>query len=139
MNFSKYYTVDEVNFLLPQIRQQIEWLQDLKKQHQTKRDELQELRIALFNPHAPAAAEDQDPFFSLECELEFLEFQVKQLLMKFGEREILIKSIDAGLVDFPAMIDGEEVLLCWLKDEPQVSHYHSLNDGFWGRRKIDQG
>jgi hypothetical protein len=41
-----------------------------------------------------------------------------------------------GLVDFPAMIDGEEVLLCWRSDEPEVLYYHGLEDGFAGRKKI---
>jgi hypothetical protein len=41
-----------------------------------------------------------------------------------------------GLVDFPATIDGEEVLLCWRTDEPHVGWYHRAEAGFAGRKRI---
>ena len=45
-------------------------------------------------------------------------------------------SFDIGLVDFPAKIDDEVVLLCWRSDEPKVSHYHGVNAGYAGRKTI---
>ena len=41
-----------------------------------------------------------------------------------------------GLVDFPSVIDGEEVFLCWRSDEETISHYHSPESGFAGRKMI---
>ena len=41
-----------------------------------------------------------------------------------------------GLVDFPATIDGKDVLLCWRSDEPDVCHYHGWDEGFAGRRPL---
>jgi len=41
-----------------------------------------------------------------------------------------------GLVDFPAIIDGEEVLLCWRSDEPEVLHYHAVNAGYSARSPL---
>lgn len=43
---------------------------------------------------------------------------------------------ELGLVDFPGQIEGEDVLLCWRSDEEQVSHYHSQEGGYAGRREI---
>jgi hypothetical protein len=43
---------------------------------------------------------------------------------------------DVGLVDFPAKMNGEDVLLCWKSDEPRVAWYHSIEGGFAGRRPI---
>ena len=43
---------------------------------------------------------------------------------------------DLGLVDFPAIIDGKPVLLCWRSDEPEVAHYHDIEAGFAGRAPI---
>jgi len=43
---------------------------------------------------------------------------------------------DRGLVDFPAIIDGEEVLLCWRTDEPRVEWYHGTMAGYAGRKRI---
>ncbi len=138
MKFKRYYTETEVNLLIPELRVQIEQLQAIKREHQLKLEELQELKLAMVKNSAPPIDGQGDPFFMIECEIEFLEMQAKQMLQRFGEREILVKSIDAGLVDFPALIDGEVVLLCWLKDEPSVTHYHGLHDGFWGRRKLNE-
>ena len=45
---------------------------------------------------------------------------------------------ELGLVDFPAVIDGREVFLCWRSDEETVSHYHSETEGYAGRRKVPQ-
>ena len=43
-----------------------------------------------------------------------------------------------GLVDFPAIIDNEDVLLCWKSDEEKILYYHGINDGFRGRKLIPE-
>jgi len=48
----------------------------------------------------------------------------------------LMRSVDLGLVDFPAVINGEEVLLCWRMGEPEVMYYHGWDDGYAGRREL---
>ncbi|MFV1994980.1 MAG: DUF2203 domain-containing protein [Verrucomicrobiales bacterium] len=45
-------------------------------------------------------------------------------------------NFDTGLVDFPALINGEHVLLCWRSDEPELTHYHSYDSGFADRKPI---
>jgi hypothetical protein len=50
--------------------------------------------------------------------------------------DIVVRDLERGLVDFPAMIDGREVYLCWLLDEPQVTHWHGIESGFAGRRPL---
>ncbi len=45
-------------------------------------------------------------------------------------------NFEIGLIDFPAIIDDEEVMLCWKSDEPEIKYYHRLNDGFIGRKEI---
>jgi hypothetical protein len=45
-------------------------------------------------------------------------------------------NFEKGLVDFPAIIDGQEVMLCWHSDEPDVRWYHGIEEGFGGRRQI---
>ena len=44
-----------------------------------------------------------------------------------------------GLVDFPALIDGEVVFLCWRSDEPELRYYHRIEDGYAGRRPLPEG
>jgi len=43
-----------------------------------------------------------------------------------------------GLVDFPSVIDGEEVYLCWRSDEETIGHYHELDSGFARRKEIPE-
>ena len=50
--------------------------------------------------------------------------------------DIVVRDLERGLVDFPAVIDGREVYLCWLLDEPQVTHWHGIESGFAGRRPL---
>lgn len=47
-------------------------------------------------------------------------------------------NFEIGLVDFPARIDGRDVLLCWRSDEDRVEFYHDEEDGFAGRRPIPE-
>ena len=43
-----------------------------------------------------------------------------------------------GLVDFPSIIEGEDVLLCWRSDEDAIRFYHSAEEGFVGRKPIPE-
>lgn len=50
---------------------------------------------------------------------------------------VLVKDLDRGLVDFPALRgEGEEVLLCWQVGEPEIRYWHRPEDGFAGRREL---
>jgi hypothetical protein len=50
---------------------------------------------------------------------------------------VQVKDPDSGLLDFPAVRDGEPVLLCWQVGEPAVEWWHGPEDGFAGRREVD--
>ena len=49
----------------------------------------------------------------------------------------IVKDLDDGLVDFPALRGGEEVLLCWRLGEDEVAYWHGLEEGFAGRKRLD--
>jgi hypothetical protein len=57
----------------------------------------------------------------------------------FDRLDIVVRDLDRGLIDFPALRDGEEVYLCWLLDEPEVAHWHAIGAGFPGRRPLGEG
>lgn len=46
-------------------------------------------------------------------------------------------SFSIGLIDFPSIINGEEVFLCWRSDEDDIYYYHGINDGYLGRKKLE--
>lgn len=50
----------------------------------------------------------------------------------------LIKDLDIGLIDFPTLYRGTEVYLCWKLGEPEIEFWHGVEEGFRGRKRIDQ-
>ncbi|HEX2056797.1 MAG TPA: DUF2203 domain-containing protein [Actinomycetota bacterium] len=62
--------------------------------------------------------------------------RVEELMERLTEWAIELRDISTGLVDFPAVLHGEEVYLCWRLGEPEVAYYHSRTEGFGGRRRL---
>jgi hypothetical protein len=50
----------------------------------------------------------------------------------------LVKDLDTGLVDFPTLFRGVEVYLCWKLGESGIDYWHGVEEGFRGRKAIDQ-
>ncbi len=65
----------------------------------------------------------------------FLE--VQRMLAALQEAGIVIRDIDRGLIDFPAIRDGEEIYLCWELGEDSVEFWHDLESGYRGRQPLD--
>ena len=61
---------------------------------------------------------------------------IEQVLLEFQRREIQVKDLGRGLVDFPALIDGREVFLCWEQDEDDIEFWHELDTGYAGRERL---
>jgi hypothetical protein len=62
--------------------------------------------------------------------------ELSRALGELDAVEIVLRDIDRGLIDFPAIRDGEEVYLCWLIDEPEIGFWHAPAAGFGGRAPI---
>ena len=67
----------------------------------------------------------------------FLE--LRESMFELRDREIVLRDLDRGLVDFPALRDGEEIYLCWLEGEEEIGFWHEPGAGFAGRRPLDDG
>ncbi len=61
----------------------------------------------------------------------------KDTLSEINAIGVQVKDLDIGLLDFPCRVDGEIVLLCWKMGEPTISHWHGTEEGYAGRRPID--
>jgi uncharacterized protein DUF2203 len=62
--------------------------------------------------------------------------QLQRAVAEIQAADIVVRDVVRGLVDFPAVQDGEEIYLCWLVDEPEIEHWHELDAGFAGRRRL---
>jgi hypothetical protein len=61
---------------------------------------------------------------------------LQRVVAELQAADIVVRDLVQGLVDFPAVRDGEEIYLCWLVDEPEIEHWHELDAGFAGRRRL---
>jgi hypothetical protein len=62
--------------------------------------------------------------------------QVRRLLGELTTLGIVVRDIDRGLIDFPAVRDGREVYLCWELGEERIGYWHDLETGYGGRRPL---
>ena len=64
--------------------------------------------------------------------------QLRAAIEEVQETGCLIKDLDTGLIDFPTTYRGVEVYLCWKLGEGGIEYWHGVDEGFRGRKKIDQ-
>ena len=126
------FTPDEANSALDQVRPLAERMVELRARLGELEDEQREVvRIVAGNGSGEGVGDARTPEFAkLARELQ----DVVDELTSIG---IQLKDADTGLLDFPAVREGEDVLLCWSVGEPAVEWWHGLEDGFAGRQRID--
>jgi hypothetical protein len=81
--------------------------------------------------HPQRSVEAEDRLRELAEELESLNGELEDIGCSFRDYRF-----EVGLVDFPALIDGEQVLLCWRSDEPELRFFHRPEAGYAGRQPI---
>ena len=64
--------------------------------------------------------------------------ELARLVDVIAEHGAQVKDVDEGLIDFPALRDGKTVLLCWLLGEDEIRYWHPVEEGFAGRRPLDE-
>ncbi len=81
---------------------------------------------------ARAVAEDD----RIKNDIRDLERQLEEARGELEELGCYLRDAEKGLIDFPAFVGAELVYLCWFPDEPSVTHYHGMREGFIGRKPI---
>ncbi len=72
----------------------------------------------------------------LERDYETQMQRLSDLVDELHSAGVELKDFEKGLIDFPAIFEGREVLLCWHEGEPQVDHWHEVDAGFAGRQSV---
>lgn len=135
----RYYTVDEVNQLVPGLQASFGLVMRLRAQLKTLYRSLDtrgfaptDENFAVALPGAPRdVVRDRGSFKGL---VETL----KEELAAVQSTGCFIKDIEIGLVDWFAEREGQEILLCWRYGEPEVGFWHDLESGFAGRRPVSE-
>ncbi len=117
----KYFTPKEANKTLPLVKQIVRDILDCA------------VKIKIIAESLNGEIEDNS-------EIKYLSLQIQKYMGELEEIGCSYKdwSFDIGLVDFPSVINGKDVLLCWRSDENEIQYYHGLLDGYSGRRLIPQ-
>src|SRR5437868_7431748 len=126
----KYFTVQQANAMLPLLRL---ILRDIAELAHRLRE--QNRRLARLEEAGTAATDEVDAALAA---VEATQEQVRPLLQELDQLQVELKDPMTGLVDFRTRADGREVYLCWRVDEPAVAHWHELDSGFSGRKKLEQ-
>ena len=64
--------------------------------------------------------------------------RVKDALAEIESTGVQVKDLDVGLLDFPCLVNDQLILLCWKLGEKQITHWHGTEEGFQGRKPIDE-
>ena len=131
---SRRFTPSEANEELVAIRPLVEELVTHRREQQRLEAERQALarRIA-----GNGGGIDASELGDLEEAERRERIEIVRCVNAIHEIGAIVKDVDTGLVDFPARLEGEEVLLCWQLGEEQVAHWHGLEEGFAGRKRLN--
>ena len=128
MKHERHYSVEQANAALGWVGERLD---RLRAAHERLTDE--EARAAL----GAAAPTNGGGAPGLVVSDGFLALQ--SALRELQEMEILLRDLDRGLVDFPALREGRQVLLCWRVGEESVAYWHGVDEGFAGRKPLEGG
>ncbi|HJW83547.1 MAG TPA: DUF2203 domain-containing protein [Anaerolineae bacterium] len=123
---TRHFSVDEANALLPRVRSLVESVLAARQRILDAQPEVWPvLQKAIGNGGSQKAGE-------LVEEIKRIERGIKAI----QDLGAVVKDINTGLIDFPAVRGGREVFLCWRYDEPRVGFWHELHTGFDGRQPL---
>lgn len=123
--FARHYTVAEATALLPEVGRWLDEMRTMRQEVARLGDRLAELRHDLGEQGGPRANEWTRSMVRLEA-----------VVQQFHRRGIVIEDLDRGLVGFPAIMAGREVLLSWEEGDEAISYWKEPGPGGFGRERM---
>lgn len=130
------FTLDEAQSLLPVLESLLRTAIQAKKIVDEAETEQQALEHRIFLSGGMFL--NIVPLARRKAERKKAEQRVKDALAEIGSIGVQVKDLDIGLLDFPCEVDGHTILLCWKLGEKAITHWHGVEEGFAGRKPIDQ-
>jgi hypothetical protein len=132
---SKRFTLAEAERVLPPIDRLLREAVTLKSEYQEA-----EGGIRAFNERVMlmgGVVVDREEFLAAKQRRDHSAERLRAAIEEIQEYGCLIKDLDIGLIDFPTIFRGVEVYLCWKLGEPEIGYWHGVDEGFRGRKPID--
>jgi hypothetical protein len=134
-SLSKTFTLGEAQTLLPVVEALLRKAQAAGTRAGELEAEMQHLSHRIFlagGMHVDVSAASRR-----RAEHDKSVQEAKDTLAEIDSIGVQVKDLGQGLLDFPAIMDGKTVLLCWKLGEPAIAHWHTEEEGFAGRKPLD--
>ena len=146
-----FYDIDRANARLPEVRAVLEQLRSERRELVTLRDRLivarrrtgvpgdgrtlvdEALGEAADGTHQSVASDSPRV---LDARIRAVIDQMQAAVARLDEWSVQLRDIEEGLADFPALVSGRQVWLCWQLGEDEIHFWHDLTSGFGGRRPL---
>lgn len=132
----RFFTLNHAEKLLPQVESAIREALERKAEYDQAEAEWQSFaqRVMLQG----GMQVDRSRSLEQKNRLESAALDVKNSIERVHELGCVVKDLDIGLIDFPTLLNGQEVYLCWKLGENGIQFWHGLHEGFRGRKAIDE-
>jgi hypothetical protein len=127
MRHERHYTLEQANAVRPWVARRVGWIRD----GQARIQEMGERAAAAVGALDPAVGGSYPDRDVARCLVE-----ISRAVGELEAVDIVLRDVDRGLVDFPAIRDDEEIYLCWLVEEDEIRFWHHPDAGFAGRRPL---
>lgn len=131
MAFPRYFTVEEATAALPEVERLLGRLRELRTDAVDAKARIDALWDRLHE-----GSHVLDELLAAQRELERRTAAAEQTMEDLGSIGCVVRDLDLGLVDFPALAAGGEVFLCWRVGEDAIGYWHGTTEGYAGRKPV---
>lgn len=132
----KTFNLDEAQSLLPLLESLLKRAIEGKRGAQEVEERLTELGRRIYISGGMRV--DVGAIAKQRGEMEAHLQRVRESVSEIDSIGVQVKDLDTGLLDFPCKVDDQVVLLCWRMGESAIEHWHTIEDGFKGRKPVDE-
>lgn len=122
----KFFTLDEANSIIPQLLKEVPQIQRLGSR---LTQDFPDIKNAWEKAKFNGGSVEGSAYL-------VVALQLNKIVKDLESKGCILKGINDGLVDFPALREGREVYLCWKMPESKIEFWHDLDTGFAGRQPI---
>ena len=136
---SKVISIQDANKMLPLLRQIVVDIMTHWEQIISKRTELECLEKEFQNSSeggAPRDAERSKSIADLKADLNYLIDKINNYIREVEDLGCFVEEFRRGIINFPSLFHGRKIFLCWNPDDPDVAHWHELDETYKDRVRI---
>ena len=128
-----YFTLNEANKLIPWLNRIFDSIEPLAH----KVDKLSmEMKTLQQSAYSNGVSNKENEVEKRQLAIEQTTKLIEDKIMQIQDSGIVVRNISQGLVDFPHILDGKEVYLCWIRGETDIRFFHETNTGYADRKPL---